>query len=58
MIIALQPGGRLPGHVDKYDAIAVTDDFEEIGLYQMKSNPNWYCNPVKGLFVDREEIEI
>jgi hypothetical protein len=58
VIIALQPGGKLPGHVDTYDAIALTDDFEEIGLYQSTRNPNWFSNPVMGLVVDRDEIEI
>lgn len=56
IISVLYEQRSLPGHVDTYDAIGVTDEFEEVGLYQHHDIQTWFHNGPAGIFVDTTKL--
>lgn len=51
IVHVIQEHRSLSGHVDTYDAIGITDEFEEVGLYQHYDEPTWFWGH-PGIFVD------
>lgn len=60
IFISAEWGRNLPhpdgNHMDSYDGILITDEFDAIGVYQMPDYPDRYYNAVRGVSVSRAEL--